>query len=64
MKINLIVGRNDQIPGKCYDTPASECNKDVGSFYVRDSFGVEVEVRDYDWFRVKGNAAFIIREDT
>lgn len=60
----VIVGYDDELPGTCYDqdTPASVCNKDVGSFYVRDSFGIPVEVRDYDWFRVKGNAAFVVRE--
>lgn len=57
-----IVGYDDEMRGDCYDTDISECRKDLGSFYVRDSFGVKIEVRDYDWFRVKGNAAFIVRE--
>jgi hypothetical protein len=57
-----IVGYDDNIRGDCYDTPIEECRKDLGAFYVRDSFGVKIEVRDYDWFRVKGNAAFIVRE--
>lgn len=57
----LIVGYDDTLPGECYDTEPEECSGDVGSFYIRDSFGVRVEVRDYDWFRVKGNAAFVVR---
>ena len=57
----LIVGYDDRIPGACYDTDPKECEGDIGSFYVRDSFGVRVELRDYDWFRVKGNAAFVVK---
>lgn len=57
----LIVGYDDNLPGPCYDTDESECSSDIGSFYVRDSFGTKVELRDYDWFRVKGNAAFVIK---
>lgn len=57
----LIVGYDDNLPGDCYDTELSECDGDIGSFYVRDSFGVRVELRDYDWFRVKGNAAFVVK---
>ena len=56
----LIVGYDDRIPGLCYDTDPKECSG-MGSFYVRDSFGVRVELRDYDWFRVKGNAAFVVK---
>lgn len=57
----LIVGYDDNIPGECYDTDPKECDGDVGAFYVRDSFGIGVELRDYDWFRVKGNAAAVVR---
>jgi hypothetical protein len=57
----LIVGYDDNLPGHCYDTDPKECAADIGSFYVRDSFGIKVEVRDYDWFRVKGNAAFVVK---
>ena len=60
--IVTIVGYDDHMRGDCYDTDIEECRKDLGSFYVRDSFGVKIEVRDYDWFRVKANAAFIVRE--
>lgn len=56
----LIVGYDDKLAGQCYDTDPKECESDVGSFYIRDSFGIKVEVRDYDWFRVKGNAAFVV----
>lgn len=56
----LIVGFDDHQVGTCYDTPQEECRGE-GSFYVRDSFGVKVELRDYDWFRVKGNAAFVVK---
>lgn len=57
----LIVGYDDNLPGECYDTDPKECESDIGSFYVRDSFGVKVELRDYDWFRVKGNAAAVVK---
>ena len=56
----LIVGFDDRLPGTCYDTNPSECSG-MGSFYIRDSFGVKAELRDYDWFRVKGNAAFVVK---
>ena len=56
----LIVGFDDRLPGTCYDTDPAECSG-MGSFYVRDSFGVRAELRDYDWFRVKGNAAFVVK---
>lgn len=58
----LIVGFDDSLVGTCYATPETECEKTVGSFYVRDSFGIAVEVRDYDWFKVMGNAAFVVKE--
>lgn len=57
----LLVGYDDDLPGQCYDTDPRECAGDTGAFYVRDSFGVKIEVRDYDWFRVKGNAAFVVK---
>jgi hypothetical protein len=57
----LIVGYDDDLPGECYDTDPKECQGSVGSFYVRDSFGVGVEVRNYNWFRAKGNAAFVVK---
>jgi hypothetical protein len=57
----LIVGYDDHLPGECYDTDPKECEGDIGSFYIRDSFGIKVELRDYDWFRVKGNAAAVVR---
>lgn len=57
----LIVGYDDHLPGECYDTDPKECEGTVGSFYVRDSFGVKVEVRDYDWFRIKANAAAVVK---
>jgi hypothetical protein len=57
----LIVGYDDNIPGQCYDTDPKECEGDVGAFYIRDSFGINIELRDYDWFRVKGNAAAVVK---
>lgn len=57
----LIVGYDDNIPGECYDTDPKECEDDIGSFYVRDSFGIGAELRDYDWFKVKGNAAAVVK---
>jgi C1A family cysteine protease len=57
----LIVGYDDNLPGECYDTNPKECEPTIGSFYVRDSFGVKVELRDYDWFRIKGNTAAVVK---
>ncbi len=59
----LVVGYDDRIEGDCYQTTPKECNQSVGSFYVRDSFGTTVEVRDYDWFVKKGNSAFVVLKD-
>ncbi len=58
----LIVGYDDHLPGDCYEVEGIDCKNDLGSFYVRDSFGLGVEVRDYDWFRIQGNAAFVVKE--
>jgi hypothetical protein len=58
----LIVGYDDNLPGSCYQLTPEECAEQKGAFYVRDSFGVPVELRDYDWYRVKGNAAFVVKE--
>jgi C1A family cysteine protease len=58
----LIVGYDDRLPGTCYEVEDIDCEKDLGSFFVRDSFGLGVEVRDYDWFRMQGNAAFVVKE--
>src|SRR5690606_18048802 len=41
----LIVGYDDRLPSLCYDTDIKECQNDIGSFYVRDSFGVRAELR-------------------
>ena len=57
----LIVGYDDNLPGECYDTDPKECEDDIGSFYIRDSFGINVELRDYDWFKAKGNAAAVVK---
>lgn len=57
----LVVGYNDDLPGDCYQISKDDC-KSSGSFYVRDSFGIPVEVRSYDWFRIRANAAFLVRE--
>lgn len=58
----MIVGYDDQMPGVCYEITDIECRGRLGSFYVRDNFGSKVELRDYDWFRVKGNAAVLVKE--
>lgn len=61
----LIVGYDDDLPGTCYDEDITidECNEESrGSFFVRDSFGIPVEVRNYGWFRTKGNAAIVVKE--
>ncbi len=57
----LIVGYDDKIDGECYQTEVADCENTKGSFYIRDSFGKIIELRDYDWFIGKGNAAFVIK---
>jgi hypothetical protein len=55
-----IVGYDDELEGPCHEITEAECAVTKGSFYVRDHFGEGVEVRDADWFRVKGNAAIVV----
>lgn len=55
----LIVGYDDNAKGDCLHTPATECSG-MGAFWVRDSLGKETHLRDYDWFRVNGNAAISV----
>lgn len=55
----LIVGYDDNAKGDCLHTPEVECSG-TGAFWVRDSLGKETHLRDYDWFRVNGNAAFSV----
>jgi hypothetical protein len=57
----LIVGYDDNLPGECYDTDPDECAGNSSSFYVRDSFGIKVELRNTNWFKVKGNAAAVVK---
>ena len=58
----IIVGYDDRIQtAVCHDnTPASECSRNQeGAFYVRDSYGgPATQLRDTDWLRIKGNAAY------
>lgn len=56
----LIVGYDDNAVGECYYTPSEEC-RGKGAFIVRDSNGLDYEYRDYDWFRVNGSAAFVVK---
>lgn len=59
----LIVGFDDNIQGDCHEITEEECQETTGgSFYVRNSFGKSIEIRDYDWFKIKGNAAFVVTE--
>jgi hypothetical protein len=61
--IITIVGYDDSIQeAACYETNPAECAKNQdGAFYIRDSFGVPIETRDTDWFRIKGSAAFVVK---
>ncbi len=58
----VVVGYDDTLPGRCHELTPQECGERKGSFYVRDSFGIPVELRDYDWFKIKVNAAFVVKE--
>lgn len=61
----VIVGYDDTIQDAvCHDnTLQKECDKNQdGAFYVRDSYGgPAVQTRDSDWFRIKGNAAYVVK---
>lgn len=56
----LIVGYDDNLKGACYDMEEEDC-KGKGAFIVRDSDGTLTHARDYEWFKVKGNAAFVVK---
>jgi hypothetical protein len=58
----LIVGYDDTVPGSCFEITPEECGERKGAFYVRDSFGIPFELRDYDWGKIKINAAFVVKE--
>lgn len=55
----LIVGYDDSLQGECYELSDDECAK-KGAFYVRDSNGRSFELRDYNWFLYKANAAAVV----
>lgn len=55
----LIVGYDDRKKGDCYQLEADECTG-KGAFYVRDSNGKSYEMRDYNWFLYKVNAAALV----
>lgn len=55
----LIVGYDDKKKGACYELEEDECAK-KGAFYVRDSNGKKFELRDYNWFLYKANAAAVV----
>lgn len=55
----LIVGYDDKKKGDCYELEEDECGK-KGAFYVRDSNGKKFELRDYNWFLYKANAAAVV----
>lgn len=57
----LVVGYDDSMEGECYQVSASDCRRSKGAFYVRDSFGKTIELRDYDWFVKRANSAFVVR---
>lgn len=57
----LIVGFDDNMEGECYQISSEDCQTSHGAFYVRDSFGKTIEIRDYDWFIKKANSAFVVK---
>lgn len=58
----LIVGYDDTVKGDCYTIDEIEC-EGIGAFIVRDSdpIGMKSPVRNYNWLRVNGNAALIVK---
>lgn len=58
----LIVGYDDEADGTCYEIEKALCKKTRGAFYVSDSDGLGVQLRDYDWFMSQVNAAAVVME--
>lgn len=57
----VIVGFDDELVGDCYELDPAACRGKKGAFYVRDSFGVRLELRSYEWYKVRGNAAAVLK---
>ncbi len=56
--VTVITGYDDNKVGDCYELQEGTCRA-KGMFYVRDSFGIRLEERSYDWLVRRGNAAAV-----
>ncbi len=59
--VTVITGYDDNLVGDCYELDSSVCVGKKGVFYVRDSFGIRVEARSYEWFMRRQNSAAVAK---
>lgn len=58
----VITGYDDTATdGLCYELDTSVCKGKKGAFYVRDSFGLGLEKRSYEWFIRRQNSAAVAK---
>ena len=58
----VITGYDDEATdGDCYELAPSACAGKRGAFYVRDSFGLGLEKRSYEWFLRRQSGAAVAR---
>lgn len=58
----VITGYDDEATdGDCYELNPAVCFGKKGAFYVRDSFGLGVEKRSYEWFLRRMNSAAVAK---
>jgi hypothetical protein len=57
--VTVITGYDDNVVGDCYELDSSVCEGKIGAIYVRDSFGVRLEARSYEWFIRRQNSAAV-----
>jgi hypothetical protein len=58
--VTVVTGYDDDINGDCYELESGSC-REKGAFYVRDSFGLGLETRSYDWFMRRNNSAAVAK---
>jgi hypothetical protein len=59
--VTVITGYDDTVEGDCYEIDSKICAGKKGVFYVRDSFGVRLEARSYEWFIRRQNSAAVAK---
>lgn len=57
----VVVGYDDNKEGDCYQLDHRVCEGKKGVILTRDSFGVGIEERSYEWFFRRVNAAAVVK---